>query len=154
MNVILVSLNIGLLAAFYTTIGGLLSYIIFYLFEDHGDKWENERSLLYKIFDVIVELTIVGVVAFWVTFAIKDYPPIVPMSKEMDSLVDTYISAVFFGYSMFIFLDDLTKKIRHIYSILFKKNFDKIFPEGSILDIFSRKTDSAKSVETKHQDGV
>lgn len=145
MNVFLVSLNIGLLAAFYTTVGGLLSYVIYYLFEDHGDSWEK-RSFLYKLTDIFVELTIVGIVAFWVTFTIKEYPPIVPMSKEMDALVDTYISAVFFGYSMFIFLEDLTKKIKHMYSILFKKNFDKIFPEGSILDILSRKTDSTKSV--------
>jgi uncharacterized membrane-anchored protein len=147
MNVVFVSLNIGLLAVFYTAMGGLLSYIIYYLFEDHGDEWEK-RSLLYKIVDVIVELTLVGIVAFWVTFTIKEVPPLVPMSKDMDSLVDTYISAVFFGYSMFMFLDDLTKKIKHMYSILFKKNFDKIFPEGSVLDIFfSRKTDSTKTIE-------
>jgi len=146
MNVVFVSLNIGLLAVFYTAMGGLLSYIIYYLFEDHGDDWEK-RSLLYQIVDVIVELTLVGIVAFWVTFTIKEVPPLVPMSKDMDALVDTYISAVFFGYSMFMFLDDLTKKIKHMYSILFKKNFDKIFPEGSILDVFfSRKTDSTKSV--------
>jgi uncharacterized membrane-anchored protein len=147
MNIVFVSLNIGLLAVFYTAMGGLLSYIIYYLFEDHGDEWEK-RSLLYKIVDVIVELTLVGIVAFWVTFTIKEVPPLVPMSKDMDSLVDTYISAVFFGYSMFMFLDDLTKKIKHMYSILFKKNFDKIFPEGSVLDIFfSRKTDSTKTIE-------
>jgi uncharacterized membrane-anchored protein len=147
MNIVFVSLNIGLLAVFYTAMGGLLSYIIYYLFEDHGDEWEK-RSLLYKIVDVIVELTLVGIVAFWVTFTIKEVPPLVPMSKDMDSLVDTYISAVFFGYSMFMFLDDLTKKIKHMYSILFKKNFDKIFPEGSVLDVFfSRKTDSTKTIE-------
>jgi hypothetical protein len=146
MNVLLVSLNIGLLAAFYTTIGGLLSYIIYYLFEDHGDAWEK-RSFLYKFADVLIELTIVGIVAFWVTFTIKEYPPLVPMSREMDALIDTYISAVFFGYSMFIFLDDLTKKIKSLFSSIFKKNFDKIFPEGSILDVFSRKTDSTKSVD-------
>jgi hypothetical protein len=147
MNILLISLNIGLLAAFYTLIGGLLSYVIYYLFEDHGDKWETNNSFLFKVADVIVELSIVGVVAFWITFVIKEYPPMVPMSKTMDALVDTYISAVFFGYSMFIFLDDLTKKIKHIYSIIFKKNFDKIFPEGSILDVFSRKTDTTSSVK-------
>jgi len=92
-------------------------------------------------------LTIVGIVAFWVTFTIKEYPPLVPMSREMDALVDTYISAVFFGYSMFLFLDDLTEKIKSLFAGIFKKNFDKIFPEGSILDVFSRKTDSTKSVD-------
>lgn len=141
MNVSLISLNIGLLAVFYTVLGGLLSYVIYYLFEDHGDAWEK-RSFAYKLTDVLVELTIVGVIAFWVTLAIKDYPPLVPMSREMDSLVDTYISAVFFGYSMFMFLDDLTKKIKSLFATIFQKNFDKIFPSGSVLDlVFSRKTD-------------
>lgn len=141
MNISLISLNIGLLAVFYTVLGGLLSYVIYYLFEDHGDDWEK-RSFAYKLTDVLVELTIVGVIAFWVTLGIKDYPPLVPMSREMDSLVDTYISAVFFGYSMFMFLDDLTKKIKSLFATIFQKNFDKIFSEGSVLDlVFSRKTD-------------
>lgn len=146
MNVALVSLNIGLLAAFYTAIGGLTSYIIYYLFEDHGDNWEK-RSLVYQMLDILVEITLVGMIGFWFTYSIKEYPPLVPMSREMDALVDTYISAVFFGYAMFIFLEDLTKKIKFVFDRLLKKNFEKIFPEGSILDIFSRKTDSNKSVE-------
>lgn len=135
MNVGLISLNIGLLAAFYTTVGGILSYIIFYLFEDHTEKWEKDHSLLYQIFDVVVEVTFVGLVAFWVTFVIKEAAPLVPMTRSMDSLVDTYISAVFFGYSMFIFLDDLTAKIKFIFDKIFKNSFDKLFPEGSIIDI-------------------
>ena len=146
MNVALVSLNIGLLAAFYTAIGGLTSYIIYYLFEDHGDKWEK-RSLMYQMLDILVEITLVGMIGFWFTYNIKEYPPLVPMSREMDALVDTYISAVFFGYAIFIFLEDLTKKIKFMFDRLLKKNFEKIFPEGSILDVFSRKTDSNKSVE-------
>ena len=140
MNVFLVSLNIGLLAAFYTAIGGLTSYIIYYLFEDHGDKWEK-RSLMYQFADVLIEITLVGMVGFWFTYNIKEYPPLVPMSREMDALVDTYISAVFFGYAIFIFLEDLTKKIKFLFDRLLKKNFEKVFPEGSILDILSRKTD-------------
>lgn len=146
MNTLLVSLNIGLLAVFYTAIGGLTSYVIYYLFEDHGEKWDS-RPLWYQILDVVVEITLVGMVGFWFTYNIKEYPPLVPMSREMDSLVDTYISAVFFGYAIFIFLEDLTKKIKSVYGRLLKKNFEKIFPEGSILDIFSRKTDSQKTVD-------
>ena len=135
MNIFLVSLNIGLLAVFYTAIGGLTSYMIYYLFDDHGDKWEK-HSLPYQIFDVVVEITLVGMVGFWFTYNVKEYPPLVPMSREMDYIVDTYISALFFGYSMFIFLEDLSKKIKSIYTKLLKKNFEKIFPEGSIFDFF------------------
>jgi len=146
MNIFLISLNIGLLAVFYTAIGGLTSYMIYYLFDDHGDSWEK-RSMGYQLMDVVTEITLVGMIGFWFTYLIKGYPPLVPMSSEMDSLVDTYISAVFFGYSIFIFLDDLTKKIKSIYGRLLQKNFDKIFPEGSIFDyVLPRKTDSPKSV--------
>lgn len=146
MNIFLISLNIGLLAVFYTAIGGLTSYMIYYLFDDHGDKWES-HPLWYQILDIVVEITLVGMVGFWFTYNIKEYPPLVPMSKQMDSLVDTYISAVFFGYAIFLFLEDLTKKIKSTYDKLLKRNFDKIFPEGSIFDFFlMRKTDSYKSV--------
>lgn len=145
MNPILVSLNLGLLAAFYTFIGGLTSYIIYYLFEDAGENWEH-RSLAYQLADVLTELFLIATVGFWFTYNIKNYPPLVPMSREMDALVDTYVSAIFYGYSMFIFMEDLTKKLKFLYNRAFKKNFDKLFPETSIIDKFLRKTDSNNSV--------
>jgi hypothetical protein len=146
MNKLLVTLNIGLLAVFYTVIGGLTSYTIYYLFDDHGEKWEK-RNILYKILDVVTEITLVGMVGFWFTYTIKEYPPIVPMSEQMDALVDTYISAVFFGYSIFIFLEDLSKKIKHLYDFFLKRDFEKVFPEGSIFDAVSRKTDKNKFID-------
>jgi len=146
-NFMLISFNIALLAVFYTSLGGFLSYLIYYLFEDHNENWEDNRSLVYQLIDVIIELSIVGIIAFWVTYGFKEAAPLVPMSKDLDSLVDTYISAVFFGYSMFMFLDQLTSKIKYVFNKLFKSYFDKVlFPDGSILDIpaklLSRKTDT------------
>ena len=143
----LISLNVGLLAAFYTALGGFLSYLIYYLFEDHTENWEKNHSLVYQIVYVLIEITIVGLVAFWITFTFKEAAPLVPMSKQLDSLVDTYISAVFFGYSMFIFLDQLTSKIKFVFNTMFQKHFDKfLFEDGSILDVpfklLSRKTDA------------
>lgn len=140
MNISLVSLNIGLLAVFYTLIGGLVSFVIYYLFEDHSDDWEKKRPLWYQLLDVVLELTFVGLVGFWFTYNIKEYPPLVPMSRSMDALVDTYVSAIFFGYSMFIFLDDLTKKIKHLYNVALKNSFERILPNG-ILIYLLRKTD-------------
>lgn len=146
-NFALISLNVGILAGFYTMLGGFLSYLIYYLFEDHTENWEKNHSLMYQLIDVFIEISIVGLVAFWVTYGFKEAAPLVPMSKELDSLVDTYISAVFFGYSMFIFLDQLTSKIKYVFNTLFKNYFDRVlYPDGSILDIpaklLSRKTDT------------
>lgn len=153
MNKLLISLNIGILGIFYTMLGGLVSYIIYYLFEDHSKTWE-ESSLAYQIFDIFTEITIIGVTSFWITYWIKNYPPLVPMTKQMDSMIDTYTSSIFFTFSMFLFLDDLSKKIQFIYNRLLKRDFEKIFPEGSIFDFFSRKMDRSKSVDNTHQYGV
>jgi hypothetical protein len=153
MNTVLVSLNIGLLGVFYTALGGLVSYVIYYIFEDHSPEWES-RSLSYQIFDIVVEITIIGIIAFWITYFIKDYPPLVPMTKSMDSMIDTYTSSLFFTFSMFLFLDDLSKKIRFIYNKLLKKDFDNIFPEGSIFNFFSRKMDGEKKQDKEHQYGL
>ena len=153
MNPLLVSLNIGLLTVFYTALGGLVSYVIYYLFEDHSPEWEK-KTIVYQIFDISAELTIVGIFAFWITYIVKEYPPVVPMSKQMDSMIDTYTSSIFFTFSMFLFLDDLSKKIRFMYNKLLKRDFDKVFPDGSILEVPLRKMETIQSRDRTHQDGM
>lgn len=139
MNTGLVSLNVGLLAVFYTLVGGLVSFIIYYLFEDHGEEWEK-RPVWYQLLDISLELTLVGLVGFWFTYNIKEYPPLVPMSRSMDALVDTYVSAIFFGYAIFIFLEDLAKKIKYFYNLTLKKSFERVLPDGVLIYLL-RKTD-------------
>jgi len=139
MNIALISFNVGLLAVFYTLLGGLASFVIYYLFEDHSEEWEK-KSIWYQLVDIVLELSLVGLAGFWFTYNIKEYPPLVPMSKTMDVFVDTYVSAIFFGYSIFIFMDDLTKKIRYVYNVALKDPFERILPDG-ILVALLRKTD-------------
>ncbi len=122
MNVILVSLNLGVLAVFYTIVGAFTSYIIYNVFEEYDDDWKKS-SFLYQVTDISLEITLIATVGFWLTYIIKEYPPMVPMSRKMDSVIDTYISGVFFSYSMFIFLDDLTSKIEFIYKKMLKDFF-------------------------------
>lgn len=148
------SLNVGILAIFYTLLGGVLSYISHFLFDEFDESWEK-KSTLYKVYDVVVELVFIGLVAFWTMFYIKDAPPIFNVSKSMDSLVDTYISGIFFSFSLFLFFGDLESKIKYLYKETVDPVMKKYFPtKGSILDgtltFESRKTDNVKSKSVEH----
>jgi len=128
------SLNVGILAIFYTVLGGLLSYGMHHLFDEFDDGWKS-KSIPYQLFDVSIELVLIGLIAFWTIFFIKDAPPVFPVSKEMDSFVDSYVSGIFFSFSLFLFFGDLESKIKYLYEKAVDPVVKKNFPtKGSILD--------------------
>jgi len=128
------SLNVAILALFYTFLGGFLSYIMHFLFDDFDKSWKN-KSLKFRILDVIVELILIALVGFWPMYYISNAPPVFKVSKVMDKLVDSYNSGIFYSFSLFIFFEDLTSKIKYLY----KESVDPIIKKklptnGSILD--------------------
>jgi hypothetical protein len=72
------------------------------------------------------------------------------VNKVLDREVDTYISGLFFAFAMFLFLGDLTEKIKYIYEQFLKTNFVRIFPEDwSVMKMIfgSRKMENNKSTD-------
>jgi hypothetical protein len=133
-----VTLNTSILAVFYTAFGGIVSYGLSLFVDQHTAEWDA-RPLWYQIGDVCLQLAVVGTLAFWVTYIIREAAPIFPVSKALDELVDTYISGVFFAYAMFLFVDYLDSKIRFLYHRILDKHVETMFP--------SRKTDTKKTTE-------
>ena len=129
--------NIAIFSVFYTLAGALLSYVLYYLFDVYNDKnkeWE-EKGLPYQIFDVSVEISMIAIVAFWLVYFINVSAPIIPVRKGLEDFVDSYTAGLFFMFAMFIFLGDLTNKLKYIFDTFLGSYFDTIFPEeGSILD--------------------
>jgi uncharacterized membrane-anchored protein len=136
-EIIGVTLNTGILAVFYTAIGGVISYLLYYFVDEHDEEWEK-KSMWYQLGDVSLQLAFIGTIAFWITYIIKEAPPIFHVSRELDSLVDTYMSGVFFAYAMFLFIDFLDSKIKFLYHKLFDTHLEKMFPV--------RKTNKKKSM--------
>lgn len=122
-----VTLNASILAVFYTVLGGVISYLLSTFIEIPIDEWKAS-SLAYQVGTVALELSIVGSIGFWVTYTIRQAAPIFPISKELDHIVDTYIGGVFFAYSMFLFIETLDDKIRYLYSKVFDKQIETMFP--------------------------
>ena len=53
----------------------------------------------------------------------------------LEDFIDSYTSGLFFLFTIFIFLDDLSNKLKYVFHQLLDKVFDRYFPAaGSILD--------------------
>jgi len=131
-----VTLNTSILAVFYTAVGGIISYLLEVFMNEPMDEWKK-NPMWYQVGSVSLQLSIIGSLAFWITYVIREAAPIFPVSKELDELVDTYISGVFFAYAMFLFINYLDDKIQYLYHELLDKHVERMFP--------SRKTDKKKS---------
>jgi len=147
------TLNISVLAIFYTVFGAIISYLIFHLFDDYDKEWEN-AGLFYQSADIGAELSLVGLIAYWTTHFIRDRPPLFPIARELDRQIDTYISGVFFAFAMFLFLGDLSTKIQYLYTTYLKAHFVKVFPEKWSVTRWMRKTEAKKDSTKEHQDGM
>jgi hypothetical protein len=135
-----VTLNSAVLAICYTLLGVLVSFILYYLFDEFNKEWEK-RPLWYQLLDVSLEISILSVIAFWSAHIIEVIPPVFPVRKELDILVDSYISGIFYVFAVFLFMDDLTSKLKFLFNEHFGEHFDKYLPSNGLLSrLFPLKT--------------
>ena len=135
-----VTANIAIFASLYTVAGGIVSFLFYYLFDVYDPEKPNEshwekKGLLFQIADVVVEITIIAVTAFWLVYFINTSAPIIPVRHGMLDFVDSYTSGMFFMFAIFIFMSDLTNKLKYLFRRIMGEYLDHYFPEqGSILD--------------------
>lgn len=137
------STNIGVLAILYTFLGALVSFILYYIFDEYdpdkkaGMEWET-RSIAYQFYDIFVELALIGILAFWIAFAVG-HLPMLPIHAEYQGFVDGYTVGMFFMYTIFIFMVGLDDKLVFVFNRTLGPFFDSFMPdEGSILDFSIR----------------
>lgn len=134
--------NIVVLSVFYAFVGSMLSFVLYYLFDDYnpdeklGLKWEK-RSVFYQVGDVACEIAIIALVSFWLVFTINTSAPIFPVPQHLAAFVDTYTTGMFFMYSVFIFMSDLTSKMKYLFKTHLAHRFDTVFPEDGVFATLS-----------------
>jgi hypothetical protein len=146
------TMNIAILAMFYTLVGILISVILYHLFDDCDKEWKSE-TLAYQVGDIGLELGIIGTVAFWTTEITREWAPIFPISKSLDLKIDTYVSGLFFAYAMFLFLEQLSDKVKFLYDEYIHKHIVRVIPPNwSVMKSMfaSRKTNAKKDSGTEH----
>jgi hypothetical protein len=157
--------NIAIFALVYTLAGAVLSYILWYSFdpydpwaEDDPDHkklkaWEN-KGILFNLYDISVELIIIAISAFWLTYYLDTAAPIIPIRKGLEDFVDSYTSGMFFMFAVFVFLDDISYKMKYVFNYMFGGFFDYWVPEeGSLLDMTVKYSNRQRELHKKAAGG-
>ena len=113
-HIISLTINLVVLGLMYTALGFFVSYAIGLLFPDFSDEWKKEPAWT-RWADVISEVSLLVIAAFWVTYAVRFVIPIVPLKPALEHYVEQYAGNFMFLYAIFIFFDDLSDKMLFLF---------------------------------------
>lgn len=127
--------NAAVLAIIHTVYGAFISYLFYYLFDEFDEDWKN-RSEFYKLADSAMEIMLIAVFGYWASEFTEYIPTFFPTSRSHELNVDRWVSGIFFVIALFLFLDELTEKLKYLQNYYFENLFSKIFPGyGSLIDM-------------------
>jgi hypothetical protein len=84
------------------------------IFPAFDADWEKQSNL-YQLTDVTVEISLIVIVLFWVTYLVNSFIPVIPMSQGLESYLESFGGQTMFIYAVFIFLEGLDEKLKHVY---------------------------------------
>jgi hypothetical protein len=108
------TVNLVCIAIFYMFLGVLLSWLLWRAFPPYGPEWEKQSNL-YQLVDVSVEVSVIVITAFWVTYGIHSIIPVLPISAALEGYIESFGGQIIFVYAVFVFLEGLDDKLRHVY---------------------------------------
>lgn len=113
-QVVNLSLNLVMVSIYYVFLGGFLSYILSHSFPSFDARWK-ESPLWQQLLDVAVEISIIVVVSFWVTYLSNAWIPLFPVNRNLEWYVECFGGQVVFLYAVFIFMETLDDKLIHVF---------------------------------------
>jgi hypothetical protein len=108
------TVNLVVLGLFNAGLGFFVSYAIGLLFPDFTDEWKREPAWI-QWSDVIAEISLLVIAAFWVTYLVRFIIPIVPLKPALEQYIEQYGSNFMFLYAIFIYFDDLSDKMLFLF---------------------------------------
>ena len=120
-HILNLTLNLICIAIFYLFLGGLLSWSMWRIFPEFNEQWEKQSNL-YQLADVSMEISIVVIVAFWTTYFVHSFIPILPVTSALEGYLESFGGQMVFIYAVFVFLDTLDDKLKHVFNDFFGTN--------------------------------
>jgi hypothetical protein len=117
-HILNLTLNLMCIAIFYVFLGGLLSWSMWRVFPQFNEQWEKQSNL-YQLADVSMEISIIVVVAFWTTYFVHSFIPILPVTSALEGYLESFGGQMVFIYAVFVFLDTLDDKLKHVFHDFF-----------------------------------
>ena len=117
-HILNLTLNLVCIAIFYVFLGGLLSWIMWRIFPQFNEQWEKQSNM-YQLADVSMEISIIVIVAFWTTYFVHSFIPILPVTSALEGYLESFGGQMVFIYAVFVFLDTLDDKLKHVFNDFF-----------------------------------
>lgn len=117
-HILNLTLNLACIAIFYLFLGSLLSWTMWRVFPQFNEQWEKQSNL-YQLADVSMEISIIVVVAFWTTYFVHSFIPILPVTSTLEGYLESFGGQMVFIYAVFVFLDTLDDKLKHVFNDFF-----------------------------------
>ena len=117
-HVLNLSINLVFVAIFYLFFGAAVSYGLSKMFPAYDEEWKKS-GLAYQTMDAALEISIIVIVAFWLTYIANSWIPILPVSSALEHYVESFGGQVVFLYAVFIFMETLDDKLIWVFKEIF-----------------------------------
>jgi hypothetical protein len=114
------SINLIFVAIFYVFFGAAVSYGLSKVFPAYDEEWKKS-SVVYQVLDVATEISIIVIVAFWLTYFVNTTIPVLPVTSALEHYVESFGGQVVFLYAVFIFMDTLDDKLIWLFREIFRE---------------------------------
>ena len=118
-HILNLSMNLVFVAIFYVFLGAAVSYALSKMFPSYDEAWKSS-PLLYQSADVAVEVSVIVIIAFWLTYFVNTWIPIFRVSSALEHYVESFGGQMVFVYAVFIFMETLDDKLIHVFKQIFE----------------------------------
>lgn len=113
------SMNLIFVAVLYVFVGAATSYGLSLLFPAYDADWKS-WSIVAKVTDVATEISVIVIIAFWLTYLVNSWIPVLPLPPRLEYYVESFGGQVVFLYAVFVFLETLDDKLIEVFREIFR----------------------------------
>lgn len=117
-NIVPLTMNLVFVAIFYVFLGGAVSYGLAKIFPKYDEAWKS-MPLPYQALDVATEVSVIVIVAFWLTYFVNMWLPVVRVSSALEHYIEAFGGQMVFIYAVFIFMETLDDKLIRVFQEIF-----------------------------------
>jgi hypothetical protein len=117
-HVLNLTLNLIVVAIFYIFLGAAVSYVLKQLTPTFDAEWEALPNVVQAA-DVAIEISVLVLVAFWLTYIVHRWIPIFPVSSALEHYIESFGGQMVFIYAVFLFMETLDDKLKHVFQDIF-----------------------------------
>jgi hypothetical protein len=114
------TLNLIFVAIFYVFFGAAVSFGLSKLFPAYDQEWKKS-GLAYQLADVSIEISVIMIASFWLTYYANTSIPILPVSGALEHYVESFGGQAVFLYAVFIFMETLDDKLIWVFKEIFRE---------------------------------